>query len=161
MGITFNNSNTSFRIKNKLQLKDWINLTILEYCNPKKIAINYIFCTDKELLKINIDYLNHDYYTDIITFDLSDNNNSIEADIFVSYETVLNNSVKLKTGFNNEMCRVVIHGVLHLVGFNDKKLIDKKEMTIAENKCLKNLFHVKHSDYFSVIVSRGTNKNAK
>lgn len=160
MGITFNNSNTSFRIKNKLQLKDWIYSTILEYCNPKNITINYIFCTDKELLKINIDYLNHDYYTDIITFDLSDNNNSIEADIFISYETVLNNSLKLKTGFNNEMCRVIIHGVLHLVGFNDKKLIDKKVMTIAENKGLKNLFHVKHSDFFSVGVSRGTNKNA-
>ncbi|HMU45095.1 MAG TPA: rRNA maturation RNase YbeY [Chitinophagaceae bacterium] len=92
--------------------------------NTKLKSINYIFTTDKRLLEINKQYLNHDYYTDIITFDLSDSNRTT-AEVYISVDRVKENAKKNKVTFRHELYRVIFHGVLHLCGFNDKT---KKEI---------------------------------
>ncbi len=160
MGITFYNNSTNLKIKNKLVLKKWLLSALAEYKTAKKINVNIAFCSDDEILKINIDFLNHNYYTDILTFNLSEKTDVLDADIFISYETVMYNSNKYSVSFNNEMCRVLIHGILHLIGFNDKKPKEKKQMTAEENQKLEDLFHVKHIDFFTCVVSRET-QNAR
>ena len=115
----------------------------------KKIEkINYIFCTDEYLLKINRNHLNHDYYTDIITFDLSDNRAATAADIYISVERVKENARKLRVTYPDEQMRVIFHGALHLCGFKDKSKTEKNKMRRMEG------------DYIQVFrkysVSRGT-----
>lgn len=82
--------------------------------------LNYVFCSDKELLRINRDFLGHDYYTDIITFDLSGNNRETTAEIYISVERVMENARQLGVSFKEELHRVIFHGVLHLCGYGDK-----------------------------------------
>jgi probable rRNA maturation factor len=98
--------------------------------------IQYVICTDEELLQINIDYLKHDYYTDIITFDYSEGN-TISGDIFVSIDRISENASKLGVLLNDEWHRVIIHGILHLCGFKDKTAKDAKIMKENEEKALK------------------------
>lgn len=128
----------TFNLKNKALLKKWIRETII---NNKYACgdITYIFCNDDMILDINRRYLKHDYYTDIISFDYSDDC-IISGDIFISVDTVSSNALKYKVDFNDEILRVIIHGVLHFLGYKDKKTIDKKRMTMAENKAIK-AFH--------------------
>lgn len=97
--------------------------------------VNFIFCTDKVLLKINQDYLNHDFYTDIITFDLS-KNKSIQAEVYISIDRVRENARKLGVSFKSELHRVVFHGVLHLCGYNDKTKNEKKNIREKEDNYL-------------------------
>ena len=96
------------------------------------MSINYIFCTDKALLEINRQFLSHDFYTDIITFDLSDAN-EVQAEIYISVDRVKDNAKKLGVSFKSEMHRVVFHGVLHLCGYMDKSKQDKEDMRRMEN----------------------------
>ncbi len=98
--------------------------------------LNYVFFTDEELLKINIEYLNHDTYTDIITFDNSSANGKIESDIFISLERVEANAKKFNTTLENELHRVMAHGLLHLCGYKDKKKNDIEIMRKKEEACL-------------------------
>ncbi|MFV0470856.1 MAG: rRNA maturation RNase YbeY [Paludibacteraceae bacterium] len=112
----------------------WIKETAALY-SKKSGRINYIFCSDRRILEINNQYLSHNYYTDIITFDYS-LGSIISGDIFVGLETVKSNSNKEKTDFDEELRRVIIHGILHLCGQNDKKPDEKKEMTKQENMAL-------------------------
>lgn len=98
--------------------------------------LNYIFMTDEELLKINIEYLNHDTYTDIITFDNSEIKGKIESDIFISVERVEANAQKFNTTFENELLRVMAHGLLHLCGYKDKKKTDIEMMRKKEEESL-------------------------
>jgi probable rRNA maturation factor len=98
--------------------------------------IQYIICTDDELLQINIDYLKHDYYTDIITFDYSEGR-TLSGDIFVSIDRIAENATKLGVLLNDEWHRVIIHGILHLCGFKDKSANDAKIMRENEEKALK------------------------
>ena len=98
--------------------------------------INYIFCSDDYLLTINQEHLNHDYYTDIITFDLSEKENNIESDIFISIDRVKENAKNNHVKFHIELYRVLIHGVLHLLGFNDKNEEEKLIMREKEDACL-------------------------
>ena len=95
--------------------------------------INYIFCSDEYLLNVNQEHLQHDYYTDIITFDLSDVKGQIVADIFISVDRVRENSLDAKTTFDNEMHRVLVHGLLHLIGYNDKTESEQSVMRSKEN----------------------------
>ena len=134
MAISFNNHEIKFNLKNKKRIKNWIKEVIKEH---KKSTgnISYIFTSENYILEINREYLNHNYYTDIITFDYS-NNEIIEGDIFISIDTVYSNSKKFKTNFNDEMLRVIIHGVLHLIGFKDKSKKQKLEMRELENKAI-------------------------
>lgn len=118
--------------------KNWLHNVANSY-EYKITELNYIFCSDEYLHKINLEYLNHDTYTDIITFDLkevSETKNTIEADIFISLERVNENANKLETSKEKELARVMVHGLLHLMGFRDKTETEKKEMRTGENKAI-------------------------
>lgn len=99
-------------------------------------ALNYILCSDNYLLDINQRYLDHDYYTDIITFDNSDIPYTVEGDIFISIERVLENAHSLNLTFHEELFRVIVHGLLHLIGFDDKEPSLLGRMREMENKYL-------------------------
>ena len=106
-----NDDSVSFSLKNKRFIKSWIKDIIQQ--NKKELGdINYIFCSDEKILEINKEFLKHDYYTDIISFDYCEVN-KINGDIFISIDTVKSNSIKYKTEFTEELHRVMIHGVLH------------------------------------------------
>ncbi|WP_436414346.1 rRNA maturation RNase YbeY [Petrimonas sp.] len=133
--ITFQAENIDFPKIKKQPTKNWIKLVAENY--GKKVGdINYLFCTDEKILEVNNQYLSHDFYTDIITFDYSEGN-KISGDIFISLDTVRTNSQKYNTNFMEELYRVVIHGVLHLCGIDDKSEHEEKAMRQAENKALK------------------------
>ena len=129
-----NDDSVSFNLKNKRFIKSWIKDIIQQ--NKKELGdINYIFCSNEKILEINKEFLKHDYYTDIISFDYCEVN-KINGDIFISIDTVKSNSIKYKTEFLEELHRVIIHGVLHFLGFKDKTKIDTEKMREAENKAL-------------------------
>lgn len=113
----------------------WINLVVDKH--KKNVGeLNYIFCSDEYILDINKQHLNHDYFTDIITFNYNVEN-VVSGDIFISYDTIKSNALEFSDGvISDELERVVIHGVLHLVGFNDKTEKDQIEMTMEEDKAL-------------------------
>ena len=138
MSITFNNEDIKFTLKNKTLLKQWITSTI-EKKKRKTGEIAFVFCSDKRLLEINNEFLNHDTYTDIITFDYSKENHllPISGDIFISVDRVKENAENFFKSFEDELHRVMIHGVLHLLGYADKTKIAKAEMTKQEESCLK------------------------
>ncbi len=115
-------------------IKSWIS-KIITGNNSFLGSINYIFCNDDYILDINKQYLNHDYYTDIITFDYCDNK-IISGDLFISLDTVLSNSKKFSTTYNQELYRVIIHGILHLLGFKDKSEEEAAEMRNQEELAL-------------------------
>ncbi|MEN9440136.1 MAG: hypothetical protein RLZ33_212 [Bacteroidota bacterium] len=94
--------------------------------------VNLIFCSDEALLKMNIDFLQHDYYTDIITFDYCEEN-IVSGDLFISIDRVLDNSIELNTEYDSELKRVCVHGVLHLCGYKDKSDEDEKQMRAKED----------------------------
>ena len=113
----------------------WLN-TIASSYDYEIDSANYIFCSDDYLLEVNREYLNHDYYTDIITFDNSDEEGIIESDIFISIDRIKDNAQKHEVSFENELLRVMAHGLLHLCGFKDKTEEEATEMRNAENKAL-------------------------
>lgn len=117
------------------QLKSWLKAIAAKEKYTIK-ELNYIFLDDEGLLKINIEYLHHDTYTDIITFDNSEENGKIESDIFISLERVEANAKKFNTTFENELYRVLAHGLLHLCGYKDKKKSDIELMRKKEEECL-------------------------
>ena len=103
--------------------------------NKKVGEIAYIFCSDEKILEVNKEYLQHDYYTDIITFDY-DEGDIISGDLFISLDTVRTNSEQFDTEYDEELHRTIIHGVLHLCGINDKGPGEREIMEAAENKAL-------------------------
>ena len=129
--IDFFKENVKFRILHADELKKWI-LKAFKTHKKNILQINYIFCSDKYLLAMNKKFLHHNYFTDIITFDNSTMPGIIEADIFISVDRIRANAEKFRTLFKDELHRVMIHGALHLIGFNDKKPSQKKEMQVAE-----------------------------
>lgn len=138
--ISFHTEDIKFNLKNKTILKKWIG-SVIEKKKRKTGELNFIFCSDEHLLGINRQYLNHDTYTDIITFDYSkeDVKQPVSADIFISIDRVKENAEKFSKPFENELQRVIIHGVLHLLGYKDKNKTAKEEMTKEEDKALKSL----------------------
>ena len=135
MLINFFSEQINFNLHEEEQIRIWIN-KMAETHDKNITTINYIFCSDKYLLKINQKYLNHDDYTDIITFNNSDNLNEIEGDIFISVERVKDNAHKAQQNFNDELHRVIIHGLLHLIGFNDSNKEERKIIRKKEDNCL-------------------------
>ena len=133
--ISFHNQSISFKLKEKTKLKQWIK-TVTEKEKHKLGNINYIFCTDDELLEINIKHLNHKTFTDIITFDYTEGK-TINSDIFISIERVAENATKFQVTFEEELHRVMIHGILHLCGYKDKTKADAELMRKKENASLK------------------------
>lgn len=136
--ITYHTINTEEPNLPKDAIQKW--LEELEKSNKKEFTINYIFCNDDEILKINKTHLNHDYFTDIITFDLSaKNSNHIISDIFISTDTVLSNCKLENTNFANEIIRVITHGVFHLLNFKDKTEEEKTKMRQLENEAIEQI----------------------
>ena len=121
----------SFTLKNKRKLKNWLKNTIVN--EKKKVGdINYIFCSKELLKKINSDYLSKNYETDVISFDFSVDK-KISGDIYISSGTVKKNSIIFNVSFNNELKRVMVHGLLHLLNYNDKNEQELKIMREKEN----------------------------
>ncbi|MBC8766889.1 rRNA maturation RNase YbeY [Arenibacter sp. BSSL-BM3] len=132
---------TDFVIGDETKFADWISrLVVSEGRNHSQL--DFIFCDDEYLLKINQDYLNHDTYTDIITFPYEDLN-GLAGDIFISVERVKDNASDFGVDFNTELKRVMAHGVLHLIGFGDKSVEEALLMRAKEDEKIK-LFHVEH-----------------
>jgi len=130
--IKFYNQGVSPGIKKKQNLKSFlISIFVAEKVDFD--CISYIFCKDEFLLGLNRKYLNHDTYTDIITFTLSDKSAPINAEIYISIERVIENSISLKIDFHEELYRVMIHGILHLCGLSDHSPKEKKAMRQKEN----------------------------
>ena len=126
-------------LENTSDYSDWVN-RILESEDFTLGQIDYIFCSDEYLLKLNQEYLNHDTFTDIITFDYT-NGRTVSGDIFISTDRVQENATSFEVDFGNELLRVMSHGVLHLMGYGDKTEGDKKVMRSKEEEKMK-MFHV-------------------
>ena len=137
--ISFNYE-LEFTLENETNITDWLSEVILSE-NKKEGDINYIFCDDNYLVEINQQYLNHDTLTDIISFDYSIGN-ELHGDIFISIERVRENAYDFKVSFDEELKRVLAHGVLHYCGYKDKSEEDEKIMRLKEDEKIK-MFHVK------------------
>ncbi|MBE8714100.1 rRNA maturation RNase YbeY [Sphingobacterium hungaricum] len=134
--ILFFNEGLEFTLKNKQKVRSWIFETIKSEGFKRVSELNFIFCSDAYLLEINQQYLNHDTFTDIVTFDSSEEEEVIAGDIFISVERTRENALKFGVTETAELHRVIIHGVLHLCGFGDKNKKDKELMTAKENEYL-------------------------
>jgi len=134
MAIIYQSEDVKFPKIKRREISTWIKSVAASH-NKKIGEIAYIFCSDKKILEINRQYLHHDYYTDIITFDYSEED-VISGDLFISLDTVHSNAEKFNTNYTEELCRVIIHGILHLCGFNDKTAEDEKVMREKENEAL-------------------------
>lgn len=130
--IQFFEEDITYTLKQKTAIRQWVTDTITAEGYKLK-ELTYIFCSDSYLLQINQQYLNHDTYTDIITFDNSDIAKTIVGDIFISIERIRENAVKFSHTEADELHRVIIHGALHLLGYKDKSPADKKKMTLKED----------------------------
>lgn len=119
------------------KISKWLNEVAAGY-NRKIGNLNYCFCTDEVILKTNREFLNHDYYTDIITFDYTIGK-KVGADVFISLETVATNAEKFDADFSTELHRVIVHGLLHLCGLKDKSPEERAIMETAENDALEEL----------------------
>ena len=143
----FFSENKNFKISNKKEIRALLK-KICKKENKKISFINCVFCSDNRLLEINKKYLNHTSLTDVVTFNFSTNKKNIEGDVYISIDRVKENAKKYKETFKKELLRVVIHGLLHLIGFLDKTKEEKKTMTLKENEYLflysKLKFHVEH-----------------
>ena len=143
----FFSENKNFKISNKKEIRALLK-KICKKENKKISFINCVFCSDNRLLEINKKYLNHVSLTDVVTFDFTPNKNNLEGDIYISIDRVKENAKKYKETFKKELLRVVIHGLLHLIGFLDKTKEEKNTMTLKENEYLslysKLKFHVEH-----------------
>lgn len=137
--INFFTEDTNYTLKKKTILKNWLKSAVTAEGYLLK-ELNFILCSDEYLLRINQDYLNHDTYTDVITFDNSEELKTIVGDIFISIERIKENAVKFKHPIEHELSRVMIHGTLHLLGYRDKTKGEKLKMTEKEDQYLSLLF---------------------
>jgi probable rRNA maturation factor len=133
--IEFFSEDIAFEPDKADKIKLWLEQVVISH-NFTLENLTYIFCSDNYLLQMNQDYLDHDTLTDIITFDNADNEGVVEGDIFISIDRVRENAAEHNVSFPDELCRVMAHGALHLMGFDDKSPELKAEMTRQENKAL-------------------------
>ena len=139
--ISFLTENIKMPKLDKKAVRAWITAVAATYDGRKVGNLNYIFCNDDRILEVNKEFLGHDYYTDIITFDYSEPG-KVSGDMFISIETVETNSFKFHTSYDKELRRVIILGVLHLCGINDKGPGERAVMEAAEEKAL-NMWYMK------------------
>lgn len=130
--IHFFEEDITYKLKNKTAVRQWVTETI-QAEGFKLKELTYVFCSDSYLLQINQQYLDHDTYTDIITFDNSEIANTIVGDIFISIDRICENALKFSKTEADELHRVIIHGALHLLGYTDKTAPAKKKMTLKED----------------------------
>jgi len=134
--ISFSNADTKASITQRTRLKAFITKLFYEEGKGLK-SLQYVFCSDDYLLNINQQFLHHDTYTDIVTFDLSENAEDTIGEIYISVDRVKENSIALSVPFLTELYRVMFHGALHLCGFKDKKKSEKEEMRYKEDYYLR------------------------
>jgi len=133
--INYTEADIKFRCKDKRKIATWVKRVINKF--PGKISGNmvFVFCSDEYLLEVNKKYLSHDYYTDVITFDYTEGD-VISGDILISIERIKENAKGYNTTFEEELRRVIIHGVLHLLGYKDSSAEEKAEMRRREDEAL-------------------------
>jgi len=133
--ISFLTENIKMPKLDRKSVRAWICAVAASYDGRSVANLNYIFCNDERILEVNREFLGHDYYTDIITFDYSEPG-MVCGDMYISLETVETNSFKFHTSYDKELLRVIIHGVLHLCGINDKGPGERAVMEAAEERAL-------------------------
>ena len=132
--ITYSSENVKMPSIKKREVTKWIRAVAASY-GRKVGEVGYLFCDDEKILEVNREYLQHDYYTDIITFDY-DEGDTINGDLVISLDTVRRNAEQFGKAYEEELMRVIIHGILHLCGINDKGPGEREIMEAAENKAL-------------------------
>lgn len=133
--IEFFTEDIEFEVKNEQQIKEWLE-KIIENHSYEIESLNYIFCSDAYLHQMNVEYLDHDTLTDVITFDNSDFSDVIEGDVFISIDRIVDNAASFHRPVEEELHRVMAHGLLHLLGFEDKTEEKQKIMREKEEECL-------------------------
>ncbi len=133
--IEFFSEDIEFELHDPDKVSEWIATVIAQH-GQELSNLTYVFCSDDYLHNINVEYLDHDTLTDIITFNNADEDGTVEGDIFISIDRVRDNSADLGTSFEDELHRVIIHGVLHLLGFRDKSKEDEALMRKQEDSSL-------------------------
>lgn len=134
MAVIFTEYEIQSKLKQRRKVKALIQ-QLIRYYTERNCELHYVFCSDKYLLKINQEFLKHDTFTDIITFDLSnDAFDNVYAEIYISIERVKENALQLQIPYQNELLRVILHGALHLSGFKDKTPADQKKMRQLEEE---------------------------
>lgn len=136
--IQFYNDTTPMPEIKQNEVRTWLKSVAADY-GKKTGDINYIFCDDSKILELNRQFLNHDYYTDVITFDYT-SGNTLNGDIFISLDTVATNAEQVGCDFQEELHRILVHGLLHLCGQDDKTPETRSQMTIKENLALGKIF---------------------
>ena len=136
--ISFFTEDLHYTLKHKTIIRNWIDSTIIAE-GYKLSELNFILCSDEYLLRINQDYLQHDDYTDVITFDNSGELKTVVGDVFISIDRIKENAVNFNSSTLRELCRVMVHGTLHLLGYKDKTKTDKMRMTEKEDFYLNKL----------------------
>ncbi|HNS17103.1 MAG TPA: rRNA maturation RNase YbeY [Bacteroidales bacterium] len=125
----------SYPLRNKEKLRQWLDMVIISE-NESYHDINIILCTDEFLRQLNLTYLSHDHFTDVLTFDFSESEQIASGDIYISLPRVKENAITFGVSVKDELHRVMVHGILHLAGYDDKRARDKKRMTEKENHYL-------------------------
>lgn len=133
--VNYFNEGTRFKLKHPRKTASWIMQVILAE-GFSATSLNFIFCSDEALLKRNLQYLKHSTYTDIITFDNAEIEREVAGDVFISVDRVKENALKFNASFDHELHRVMIHGVLHLLGYRDKTAKQKTAIRKKEDACL-------------------------
>ncbi|AHM61402.1 metalloprotein [Flammeovirgaceae bacterium 311] len=133
--INFFEEDIDYKLPQKTKIRSWIK-NVVKNEGASIAEVNYIFCSDPYLKQVNIDYLQHDYFTDIITFDNSEEEGILEGDIFISIDRIKENSEDYSNSFNQELRRVIVHGVLHLIGYRDKSETEQAQMRQKEDQYL-------------------------
>ena len=132
--ITYHKEEIEFELPDEEKLSEWL-IRLCRDEDKELIQLSYIFCSDEYLLGINKEYLDHDYFTDIITFPYKQGK-EIESDIFISVDRVKENAAQFEVSFEAELLRVMAHGLLHLMGYGDKTEEEQKEMRMKENQAV-------------------------
>ena len=133
--IHFFTEDITYQLRQRTEIRSWLN-TIAKKEKYSILELNYIFCSNEYLLQMNKDFLNHDYYTDVITFDNSEFKGEIEGDIFISIDRVRDNAKLQQTTLKDELHRVLAHGLLHLTGYKDKTKVESTLMRTKEDTSL-------------------------
>ena len=141
MPARFHELGVTAKLKDKRRLSAYLDEMVRKHIKKlQKVQLTYIFCSDEYLLGINQQFLKHNTYTDIITFDLGEYEDEVVGEIYISVDRVAENAEKFDTAYNEELHRVIFHGALHLCGYKDKTDTDRKEMRRKEDLCLKQYF---------------------
>lgn len=140
--VSFNFEDVEFELPDEAKLSDWLQ-GVAGSENKEFVEVSYIFCSDERLREMNVEFLDHDYYTDVITFPYSDD--AVHGDVFISYDRVKDNAQTLGLPFEQELCRVLVHGVLHLAGYLDKTPEAEQVMRQKEDFYLARIFPTTHS----------------